>query len=292
MKEKDNIEKKSQKQYMAEEKKRIDFCKKYIPVLQMIFDDEELSSWCRQYSIYNPETIKKHESLDNYLYEEFNSEAYECGILILNYPEVLENAGVLEKDFIMSDENLESLSDEQIRACITSHFRADHFNTGSLIYSSVGTGELLRLMKAYLKKSDYDFNKRLESIKELVFERSGLQWGFDTRIFTIENDKVHADISGNFMANEFPSQYIIPKEEFLSGLRKLHICDWQKEYQESGDWVTFDGIDWKLTIIYNDGHDPFESKGTNAYPDNYSEFLAFLGIQEDEEDDEDDEQDI
>lgn len=46
------------------------------------------------------------------------------------------------------------------------------------------------------------------------------------------------------------------------------------------------------SITYNDGNEPFESKGTNAYPDNYSEFLAFFGIQEDEEDDEDDELDI
>ncbi|MCR5230244.1 MAG: hypothetical protein K6D03_08965 [Solobacterium sp.] len=134
-----------------------------------------------------------------------------------------------------------------------------------------------------------DFIERLQNIKELIFERRGWIFGDDTITCTVLDNKVHVDNSGNIMSDQIPFEYSLTKEEFLSGLRKLHIGDWQKEYQESGDWVTFDGIDWKLTITYNDGHEPFESKGTNAYPDNYSEFLTFLGIQEDEEDEDNDE---
>ncbi len=122
----------------------------------------------------------------------------------------------------------------------------------------------------------------------MVFERNGWLFGSETVTCTVHNDKVHVENSGNFISKELPYDYTVSTKEFLSGLRKLHIGNWKKEYLEDGDYVTCDGIDWKLKIVYSDGRPAFESQGSNAYPDNYADFESFLGIKNYDEENDDD----
>lgn len=134
----------------ADRRKRIDYCNKYIPVLQMIDNDPDLKQSCRDYSVYSrPE---RHESLIRYLYDCFMKEAYSAGIVIKNYMDIMESSGTEKKDELPSAEELDKMSPLQVLAYIAWLFRADHFVEGHLIYHSIAEGHMLRLLKLYAEK--------------------------------------------------------------------------------------------------------------------------------------------
>ena len=97
-----------------------DFCLKYIPILEMIDADP----------------------------------AYQKGIVVQNYMEVVEEAGMKNKVAEPTEEDLKALSADQILGCIAWHFRRDYFSNGALISSSIAEGHMLRMMKAYAGKID------------------------------------------------------------------------------------------------------------------------------------------
>ena len=76
-------------------------------------------------------------------------EAYDVGMVIHNYREIVESAGLQRIVQTPSEDNLKGLTREQILACIAWHFRADYFNNGSLINTSIAEGYMLNLLKAY-----------------------------------------------------------------------------------------------------------------------------------------------
>jgi hypothetical protein len=79
-------------------------------------------------------------------------EAYKQGIVVQNYREVVEEAGMQDKVAEPTEEELKTLSAEQVLGCIAWHFRRDHFSNGSLIDSSIAEGHMLRMLKAYVEK--------------------------------------------------------------------------------------------------------------------------------------------
>ncbi len=139
---------------MNQDTGRVDFCKQYIPVLQMIEDDPDLKAVCAAHSIYKRDD--KHESLIDYLYKHFMKDAYKAGIVVTDYREIVESAGMEDRVGAPSEEDLNALSAEQILGCIAWHFRRDHFDNGALISRSIAKGHMLRMLKAYFKKCDGD----------------------------------------------------------------------------------------------------------------------------------------
>ena len=131
---------------------QLDFCLKYIPILEMIDTDPSLKEACAKHSAYAKD--EKHASLINYLYQYFMKEAYKKGIVVPNYMELVEEAGMKDKVAEPTEEDLKALTAEQILACIAWHFRRDHFSNGSLIDSSIAEGHMLRMLKAYVEKID------------------------------------------------------------------------------------------------------------------------------------------
>ena len=131
---------------------KLDFCKKYIPILQMIEDDQDLVQACKDYSVYK--NNNKHDSLMNYLYGYFMKEAYASGIVVTDYQEIIESAGLMDKVNNLPENILSSLSSKQILGCIAWHFRRDHFCEGTLISESIGEGHILRLMIKYVEKTE------------------------------------------------------------------------------------------------------------------------------------------
>ena len=131
----------------VETRKRIAFCKKYIPVLQMIEEDGDLMSACKNHSAYTKD--KDHPALISYLYHEFMHEAYESDVVVTNYGQLVEECKCEEWVSNPTDEKLERLDASHILGCIAWHFRRDHFSEGSLISDSIAGGHMLRLLKCY-----------------------------------------------------------------------------------------------------------------------------------------------
>ncbi len=131
--------------------KRAAFCRKYVPILQVIEADEELKRACAAHSAYSRDTL--HPALTEYLYREFMHEAYDSGMVIPNYMELIEEQGAGTWVQDPSDEELSGLDAEHLLACIAWHFRRDHFSEGALVASSIAEGHMLRMLKAYLVKA-------------------------------------------------------------------------------------------------------------------------------------------
>ncbi|MBQ6416250.1 MAG: NADAR family protein [Butyrivibrio sp.] len=131
--------------------KRMNYCKKYIPILQMINDDPDLKESCSDYSAYS--ASDKHQSLHSFLYGSFMREAYVSDIVIPNYSEVVSEALTDEEVAKPTEEILNRLTTEQIVGCIAWHFRRDHFSEGSLISDSIANGYMLMLLKAFVVKT-------------------------------------------------------------------------------------------------------------------------------------------
>ena len=131
-------------------KRRLDFCAKYIPLLQKIEDDPELKAACREYSVYKKNN--KHQELIDHIYESFMKDAYRNDMVVHNYGNLVEAAGMDKKVHAPEEQNLRALTAEQVLGCIAWHFRCDHFDNGSLVNESIAEGHMLRMMKIYVEK--------------------------------------------------------------------------------------------------------------------------------------------
>lgn len=123
------------------EKKIEAFCRKYIVLMELLYLDQELNSWCCNYSAYQMSIT--HTELKRIIYEEFMKEAYDLEFM----PKIL------------SYKSYDSYSEEKALAGnkldiaygICLEIRRDYGVNGSLIYSAIAEGKLYRLMKAFLK---------------------------------------------------------------------------------------------------------------------------------------------
>lgn len=134
-----------------EQRKRITFCEKYIPVLQKIVLDNDQKYACENYSAYLADT-NNHGVID-YLKDVLIPEAYESNIIPINYRELVEENGIMNWIRRPDEKQLRSLDAEHILACIGWHFRRDRFVEGSLISDSIAHGYLLCMLKMYLEKT-------------------------------------------------------------------------------------------------------------------------------------------
>lgn len=128
------------------------FCAKYEAVLRLLYEDPDLKEWCEHYSVYSRPT--EHERIDILIYKEFMHEAYDMGIVINNYYDILKEGGLDEHKVYEPDaEFIAGLTKMQIIACIAYQFRADHFNNGSLMNHAVADGYMLKLIQGFKEKT-------------------------------------------------------------------------------------------------------------------------------------------
>ncbi len=126
----------------------IRWCGKYGVLFHAISEDEELRSFFKGYSAYF--APQGHHGLYKILHTCMH-EAYESGVVITDYREVIEDAGLHACDVSEpSKEWLASLTEKQILAVIAWHFRRDHFSEGSWISDSVAEGHMAVLTDALL----------------------------------------------------------------------------------------------------------------------------------------------
>lgn len=115
-----------------------------IDLLEQIENSPEKKAWCRRYSVYfsNPGQEELSHDLDDFM-----TGAYENGLVITNYHDVLQRWSLDEQSAAHAAPAwLETQSYLWVLACIAWHFRRDHFSEGSLISKSIAEGAMLRLL--------------------------------------------------------------------------------------------------------------------------------------------------
>jgi hypothetical protein len=126
-----------------------------------------------------------------------------------------------------------------------------------------------------------NFDKALDSLEKLVFSIGVFFEGYETRTFTVHDDKIIFTAEHNRIQKPFnsPVYYPVSKMDFIAGLKDIHIGEWKKRYD---DVTVMDGIQWELKIYFTDGHEPVEISGSNAYPYNFKELENMLGMHEED----------
>ena len=130
------------------------------------------------------------------------------------------------------------------------------------------------------ERRDQSFNKALVSMHRFILKISGFFSGWTKYTYTINEESVAVDAEHGFDYElSEPSVYDVYKpftrEEFVRGIADLHIGEWEQSYDDPG---VLDGTQWGIRIEYEDGREPVEIDGSNAYPYNYRELLKFLEI--------------
>ena len=95
----------------------------------------------------------------------------------------------------------------------------------------------------------------------------------------LDEEHLHFDVEHSLMPkpSNLPENcdYPCTKDEFLDGIRELHIGEWRTSYMNSD---VLDGTQWELTVEFTDGHKPFKTGGSNAYPYNLDALQELFGI--------------
>lgn len=127
-----------------------------------------------------------------------------------------------------------------------------------------------------------DFEENIPAINKLIFSIIGHFGKYETRTYTFDDENLHLDVEASHIIEK---DYSYGKEDFLDGLRELHIGEWHRKYDlhRFGCEVP-DGTQWKLEIYFSNDHRPIKIYGENAYPYNFDQFQKLLGIESDIED--------
>jgi hypothetical protein len=116
-----------------------------ITLLEEIERTPEKKLWCKRYSVYS-----KSPGQDSFQHDvhSFIDRAYEEGLIIANYDDVIQHWKLDERHIAAADpEWLEAQPYLCVLASIAWHFRREHFCEGSLIGESIANGVLLRLFR-------------------------------------------------------------------------------------------------------------------------------------------------
>ena len=122
-----------------------DYWKPAIETLRGIAESDEKVVWCKDFSGYS-------KNNDVYGIEKwagkFMDETCRNGLVIDDYQKVIDVLGLDEEKITNAEKDwVGQLSIEGAAACLTYHFRKDHFCEGSLIQNGIANGCVLRLME-------------------------------------------------------------------------------------------------------------------------------------------------
>ena len=149
--------------------------------------------------------------------------------------------------------------------------------------------EYLELAKLALKEAggqyeptdeelrDQSFNSELAAMRRFTLEIGGFFDGYTKYKYTISGDHVFFDADHSFYLkpSNLPVYEPFTREEFVRGIAAFHIGEWKERYV---NLYVLDGPQWSICVEYEDGKEPFEIYGSNAYPYNFEELIEFLGI--------------
>lgn len=113
-----------------------------VALLESIESDSSKKDWCRRYSVYDKDASRHPLSAEIDL---LLQKSYHFGILISNYRDAADLCGLDDRQ--LEFPNADDMSHLAVLACITWHFRRDHFDEGALIRESIASGTLLCLFR-------------------------------------------------------------------------------------------------------------------------------------------------
>ena len=124
---------------------------------------------------------------------------------------------------------------------------------------------------------DQSFNAKLAAMHRFTLEIGGFFNGYTKYKYAISGDHVLFDVDHSFYLkpSNLPIYEPFTREVFIRGFAALHIGEWKQRYDNP---YVLDGTQWSICIEYDDGKEPFEIYGSNAYPYNFEELIEFLGI--------------
>ena len=155
----------------------------------------------------------------------------------------------------------------------------DYLERAIQAYEEAG-GEYVR---SKAEQKDHDFNEALDSMSKLVFTIGGFFCGHETRTFTVSDGQVLVDVEKTMISMDKEEYGPYRKEEFISGIKALHIGEWKRTYN---DPLVMDGTQWELDIYYNNGRKAVKISGSNAYPYNFDDLKEYLEVEMEDEEDE------
>ena len=138
----------------------IDGLERTISVLEDIDRTPYLKELCRRYSVYDFDDKFRviRDPISGLIHEN-----YDAGYFLSNYPDVLSLYGL--DDGQMDQLNVDELPYLATLACLTWHFRRDHFCEGLLTSRSIANGTLLRLFR-HLREL-YKSHPSISTLEEL-----------------------------------------------------------------------------------------------------------------------------
>ena len=157
----------------------------------------------------------------------------------------------------------------------------------ALDYFDMAKKALLEVGGEYLPTEDerraLDFNVRLDVLTVLEFSVSrhflvtktlsaDFSGGKTSAKIICETNPLYGDKSRKKVGE-------IERKRLISGLRQIHMGDWDSVYNRLG---IFDGEDWSVTLRFSDGLEEC-FHGSNAWPFSFTQFCDIMGYDEDEE---------
>lgn len=126
------------------------------------------------------------------------------------------------------------------------------------------------------------FDASIPAIYRVIFSIGGFFGAYETRTFTLDEEQLHFDVDHSIISKPsnlpIDQDYPCDKEEFLDVIRDLHVGEWRTNYMNPD---VLDGTQWELTIEFSNGHRPFKTGGSNAYPYNFAALQELFGVEPD-----------
>ncbi len=130
-----------------------------------------------------------------------------------------------------------------------------------------------------LEKRSRRIDEALDKLESATFFKGHYFGGYTTRRCRIEGDKAGFETSYPWTRGHFePDEESWTKDEFIDGLRRLHLGEWKCSYV---DTKVLDGEEWELTLKFKSGRRQLNISGINAYPYNFDRLCDLFGMEED-----------
>lgn len=213
------------------------------------------------------------ELVDSFIREFYEFSDNHPEYQLSDYSSILHNNDIQWNRKSMKNAETECLDEQCILSLIMGAIRAERICEGALL-NFLEDGRILKWLKR-LKNID-DSNTKAQ-ITEIYFTIGGFFAGNDSYYIRIVNNEAILTTTKGYDSTAIEKQF--SEEEtrlLLDDFGAIHTEFWNCEYV---DPVICDGTQWTLAVK-RDGSQAISWTGSNDYPENWDEVLAYFGVKE------------